>query len=146
MRAKHMDPTHHACQGLCTVRAFLLLYSMIILYNSVKELMVVLNSAYQMFDFARKMEPPEHAFSLLCHAASYLLYAIAQIDEAATNDDSSWKDTRGEIIRRLKEALREWIVRGDVIGGSVFGRAVLQYNTSIKGQYKGKEELQVSHH
>ena len=110
---------------------------------SVKELLLVVESSYQVFDYARKKKFSEHVFSLMCHSASYVLHAIAQVDEAASKDSDNmrWWDSRNKTLQKMKKALHEWIVCEDVIGGSVFGGSVPLY--SFRRKYRGKEELQV---
>jgi hypothetical protein len=103
-------------------------------------------SSHQVFDFARKAKDSECIFSLMCHSASYVLHAIAHVDEATIKDSekvqhAQWNSRRSKIFQEMKKALYEWIVRDDVIGGSMFGGIVPQYN--FRRKYKGKEELQV---
>ena len=83
----------------------------------------------------------------MCHSASYVLHAIAQVDIATTEDSgdvqhAQWDSGhRSKTFQAMKKALNEWIVRADVIGGPVFGGSVQQYN--FRRNYKGKEELRV---
>ena len=82
----------------------------------------------------------------MCHSASYILHAIAQVDIATAKDSddvqhAQWDSRRSKTFQDMKKALHEWIVREDVIGGSIFGGSIPQY--SLRRKYKGKEELQV---
>jgi hypothetical protein len=113
---------------------------------SVKELELVVESSYHVFDRARNAKISELIFSLMCHSASFVLHAIAQVDEATTKDSENiqhaqWNNHRSKTFQEMEKALHDWIVRVDVIGGSVIGGSMQQY--SLRRKYKGKEELQV---
>jgi hypothetical protein len=100
---------------------------------------VVVESSYRVFDIARKKSLP---FLLMCHSASYVLHAIAQVDEAtskSSDDVQQWDHSRSEIFQKMKTALSKWIIREDVIGGYKFGGSIQH---KWKG-YRGKEELEV---
>ena len=106
----------------------------------------MVKSSYQIFEFAWKKEPTsELTLSLMCQSASYILHAIAHLDEVTTKDiDSVWQwDDRSKVFGQMKEALRKWIARTDVIGGSMFGGSVPQYGRSTARKYKGDKELKV---
>ena len=96
----------------------------------------------QVFNFARKAKNSEYIFSLLCNSASYVLHAIARVDEATSKDVDEvqqW-ESGSKTFQKMKTALHEWIAREDVIGGSLFG-GTIPHSTTRK--YRGKEELQV---
>ena len=101
-----------------------------------------MESSHQVFDFARKQKNSEYIFSLLCNSASYVLHAVARVDEATFKDvaDVQQWDSRSKTFQKMKAALSEWIAREDVVGGSLFGGTIPQ---STRRKYKGKEELQV---
>ena len=105
---------------------------------------MVVESSHQVFDFARKAKNSEYIFSLMCDSASYILHAIARVDEVSSknvDEVQQWNSCGGETFQKMKKALHEWIVREDVIGGSMFGGSMPQH--SLRRKYKGKEELQV---
>ena len=114
---------------------------------SVKELSLMVSLSCQVFMFARKKEPvSDHSFSLMCQSASYVLYVVAKLDELTTNNiDSVWQQNdRSKVFNQMKEAIHEWIVRKDVIGGSMFGGSVPQYgNKASSRKNRGKRELEV---
>jgi hypothetical protein len=112
----------------------------------IKEFSLVVESSRQVFDFARKAKDSECFFSLMCHSASYVLHAIAHVDEATSKDSekvqhAQWDTRRSKTFQEMKKGLHEWIVRDDVIGAYVFGGSMQYYN--FRKKYKGKEELQV---
>jgi hypothetical protein len=99
---------------------------------------VVVESSYQVFDIARTKNVSEHTFLLMCHSASCILHAIAQVDEATSKSSNvvqQWND-RSKTFQKMKRALKEWIIREDVIGSCIFGGSRRKY-------YRGKEELEV---
>ena len=103
-----------------------------------------MESSHQIFDFARKAKNSEYIFSLMCDSASYILHAIARVDEVSSKDVDEvqqWNSCRDETFQKMKKALHEWIIREDVIGGYIFGGSVPQYG--LRRKSKGKEELQV---
>ena len=107
----------------------------------------MVNSSYQVFNFARKKEPTsDGAFLLMCQSASYILHVVAKLDECTAKDiDSEWQwEDRSKVFGQMKEALSNWIARKDVIGGSMFGGDVSEYyyTTAVK-KNRGKRELQV---
>ena len=102
-----------------------------------------MESSHQVFDLARKAKISEYTFSLMCNSASYVLHVIARVDEVSSknvDEVQQWNSCGGETFQKMKKALHEWIVREDVIGGSIFGGSMPQYS---RRKYKGKEELQV---
>ena len=112
---------------------------------STRELLVMEKASYQIFEFARKREScSDHTLTLMCQSASYVLHVVARLDEI-TNIDSVWQwEDRSKVFGQLKESLREWIARSDVIGGSMFGGSVLQYGSKQTARKnRGKRELQV---
>ena len=101
-----------------------------------------MESSYQALDIARKKQFSEHILSLICHSASYVLHAIAHVDEATakdTDDVQQWDD-RSKTFQKMNKAFHDWIVREDVIGGSIFGGTL---PNSTRRKYRGEEELQV---
>ena len=114
---------------------------------SVKELSLMVSLSCQVFIFARKKEPvSDHSFFLMCQSASYVLYVVAKLDELTTNNiDSEWQwDDRRKVFDQIKEAIHKWIVRKDVVGGSMFGGSVPQYgNKASSRKNRGKRELEV---
>lgn len=107
----------------------------------------MMNSSYEIFDFAWKKEPTsEGAFLLMCQSASFILHIVAKLDECTAEDiDNEWQwEDRSKVFGQIKEALSRWIARKDVIGGSVIGGEVSEYYyaTSTR-KNRGKRELQV---
>ena len=81
-----------------------------------------------------------HCVEVLKHSISLILIAVAQLKTFFPSGE------KGEFIRRaflsLKDTLWKWIVRVEVIGGSVFGGA-LPSNPSSMGMWMRKEELEL---
>ena len=105
---------------------------------SVKELLVVVESSYQVFDIARKKNL---SFLLMCHSASCILHAIAQVDGeiSRSSDVQQWDNSKSKTFQKMRTALSKWIIREDVIGGYMFGGSIQQR----RKYYRGKEELEV---
>ena len=104
----------------------------------------MITPSYQVFDFARLNKPTDYVLSMLSVSASYVLHVIARLDAVTTNTTQWPQDEKSKVFANMKEALRQWIVRKDVIGGSMFGGSIPQRGSrSIAWKDKGKKELQV---
>lgn len=71
--------------------------------------------------------------------------ALCAVETAHSLYDSEHgKTEKHKTLESLAETLKDWIVDGEVIGGSIFGGSVRNYNTRSRSNWKGKQELKVS--
>ena len=102
-----------------------------------------MNTSYQLFEFVLTLKPSEHTLSLLIASASYMLHVISRLNTLSTGDNEwPWGEERYKVFSVIKEQLRSWIVKRQVIGGSMLGGSAPSYGGSLS-TWKGKKELQV---
>lgn len=109
----------------------------------------MVKSSYQLFEFAVTLKFTSSLLSLIAESASYVLHVIARLDTVTKkNINSEWQwEERNDIFTKMNKALHSWIVKREVIGGSMFGGSVPQYGAvSSNWQQKGKQELKVLIH
>lgn len=113
-------------------------------YFSSTEVFSAMKSIQKIFDFAVKFALSDAALSLLIESASCILHAIAQLDKVS-NSDSEWQwEERSQVFTSISKTLQSWIVKGSVIGGTMFGGSIPSYGKETPWwKDKGKRELQV---
>ena len=94
--------------------------------------------------FKDKLNDTENS-RILIHATIYLFLHILHRANTIFDGNSNDHESLCQLLRvNIRDLLNDWVVCGDVIGGSFFGKGVKYAGITTLGLKKEEQELKVS--